>query len=878
MFVCGFCNLQSSNERAQICQDCGPSMKWLPEHADQPDALRKYYAAAKGLIFDVDVSDDDFDLQSIGLRQKFKITFLTNAKLVEHLKKKRDAIRKLNKFKIEFDENIVDAYAGGDTLLRFRFENQCDTSWLKAHLYWDDPDTSDDQDFNVHCLNYIKPRQKQIIAGTHVFSRFGPKEIRDMQVVISNLEQENAKFTASSFTFKIGNAGQTIINNITKNTTQNISIEGRGVVDASGADSDRSQTADSQANSLPIWKTLTLSYQPETEDDFIETVIERLISAQAGSVDPIEAKKASLTTTLRDEIESLFQSLKGFNSKLSSGDANRIVATSDISLPLLEVFHFKTLEAELDNLIGIAFENPQKVTVDSDNYVNNFVGEATLITTTGLTIFSNHDNEVTWTISYAWNQLKPNGLCFYRQRFGPGSFLISFGDESFKQNVPGLKFDLRRYQGAESVDSLYGGIEETFSNILLLAPEVEEIAPRRNDDSVGISPVEELEYDTKQDGSIKEAVASFAQHLDFLEIYQGGDYADETQSFVALLITDPLKEVIASVIPGCSSDDIVSILLENPADNYVDPDTSALGNFVGVASVISTLGITAIQCNDNNLSLAFHLSWVEIENAGVKVMYNDDADEEYSIQQIILGYVRHGTNHHLYFGIWDVSHSELSDYCVAVGNARQALSRVYDLTSGRGENASFESQGQVLTDGSIYDGQFDGNGKCTGYASYAWFNGTRYTGEFANGFYNGQGEFYFLDGRHYAGNWINGLANGYGVLTYANGDVYEGEFVNDLTHGEGTYTFLDGAIYTGSFEDGNFSGIGTFTWSNGTEYTGEWSFGLKHGRGLMSFPDGTTQEGVWDNGEYQEENTKKTGLVSSFVQGFKESYKTTSGK
>lgn len=853
-------------------------MKWLPTEADQPDNLRKYYAAAKGLIFDNDVSDDDFDLQSVGLRKKFKVTFATNTKLVEYLKKKRDAISKLNKFKIEFDENIVDAYAGGDTLLRFRFENQCDTAWLKAHLYWDDPDTSDDQDFNVRCLNYIKPRQKQIIAGTHVFSRFGPKEIRDMQVVISNLEQENAKFTASSFTFKIGNAGQTIVNNITKNTTQNISIEGRGVIDNSGSNSDGGQGTDVQANSLPIWKMLTLSYQPETDDDFIETVIERLRSAQVGNVDPIEAKKASLTTTLRDEIESLFKSLKVFNSMLLSGDANRIVATSDISLPLLEVFHFKTLEAELDNLIGIAFENPQKVTVDSDNYVNNFVGEATLITTTGLTIFSNHDNEVSWTISYAWNQLKPNGLCFYRQRFGPGSFLISFGDESFKQNVPGLKFDLRRYQGSESVDTLYGGIEETLSNILLLAPAVEEIAPRRNEESIGSPHAEEEEADLEQDGSIEDAVTYLAQQLDLLEIYQGEDYADETQSFMATSITDPLKEVIASVIPECSSDDIVSILLENPADNYVDPDTMELGNFVGVASVLSTHGITAIQCNDNELSLAFHLSWVEIENAGVKIMCGDFKVDDFIAQQIKLGYMRDGSIHHLYGGIWDVSDTELSDYCVAVGNARQALSRVYDLTSGRGENASFESQGQVLTDGSIYDGEFDENGKCSGYASYAWFNGTRYIGEFADGFYNGQGEFYYLDGRHYSGNWINGLANGYGVFTYANGDVYEGEFINDLTHGEGTYTFVDGAVYIGSFENGNFSGIGTFTWPNGTEYTGEWSLGLKHGRGLISFPDGTTQEGVWDNGEYQERDAKKSGLVSSFVKGFKEGYKTTSGK
>ena len=384
--------------------------------------------------------------------------------------------------KLEFDENVIDAYAGQETLLRFRFTNQSDNELIKVHLHWDDPDTPDDLDFNLRSLNYIKPKQSTILAGNHIFTRFGFKEISDLQAIISDPEQKNAKFIVSPFNFKIANVGQTIINNITKNTTQNISIEGRGVVDASGSSANESQNLSNQTKS-PVWKTLSVIYQSNEDNDFIESLINSLKAAEDAS-DSAEKKKTSLKTTLRDEVESLFYGLKDFNQLLPQRDIYRIVPASDISLHLLEVFHFKDLEAELDNLIGVAFENPQKVELDSDNFIDNFSGEATLITTTGLTILNNQDNLVNWTISYAWNQLKPNGLCFYRQRFGPGAYLISFGDESFKANVPGLKFDLRRYQGIESIELKYDKIDQTLSNILLLAPEASDISPRLNDESV----------------------------------------------------------------------------------------------------------------------------------------------------------------------------------------------------------------------------------------------------------------------------------------------------------------------------------------------------------------------------------------------------------
>ena len=269
------------------------------------------------------------------------------------------------------------------------------------------------------------------------------------------------------------------------------------------------------------------------------------------------------------------------------------------------------------------------------------------------------------------------------------------------------------------------------------------------------------------------------------------------------------------------------------------------------------------------------MSWVDAENCGLKIWVASDDDGEF----ISVGLNNNSEFTHLYGCRWAVNDSEVSDYAVAVGNARQALSRVFDIASGRGAFSSPESHGQVLTDGSIYSGEFDQNSKCTGYATYAWFSGDTYTGEFLNGQYNGEGEYQFSDGRHYTGSWVNSQKNGYGVFSFANGDVYEGMFANDVCHGDGKYTFPNGDVYTGNFSNGSYEGIGTFTWANGTEYTGEWSAGVKHGRGLITFPDGQTQEGTWDNDVYLEpKNSVKQSIVSSFKDGFKKGYKSTSGK
>ena len=66
----------------------------------------------------------------------------------------------------------------------------------------------------------------------------------------------------------------------------------------------------------------------------------------------------------------------------------------------------------------------------------------------------------------------------------------------------------------------------------------------------------------------------------------------------------------------------------------------------------------------------------------------------------------------------------------------------------------------------------------------------------------------FKDGRQYTGNFANGSYNGQGVLLLADGRRYEGTWFNNLPNGFGTQANPDGTIYAGAWKDGKYDGQG----------------------------------------------------------------------
>jgi hypothetical protein len=81
-----------------------------------------------------------------------------------------------------------------------------------------------------------------------------------------------------------------------------------------------------------------------------------------------------------------------------------------------------------------------------------------------------------------------------------------------------------------------------------------------------------------------------------------------------------------------------------------------------------------------------------------------------------------------------------------------------------------------------------------------WPEGTKYEGQFRDGFMKGKGRKIFANGEYYVGEFDNDKANGYGVFKDLNGGKYEGQWVDDKQHGKGKEIWNNGAeTYIGEF-------------------------------------------------------------------------------
>ncbi len=166
----------------------------------------------------------------------------------------------------------------------------------------------------------------------------------------------------------------------------------------------------------------------------------------------------------------------------------------------------------------------------------------------------------------------------------------------------------------------------------------------------------------------------------------------------------------------------------------------------------------------------------------------------------------------------------------------------------------------------VQSGCIQGNCK-TGKGIFAYPDGSRYEGNFLNGYPEGEGTFYYPNGDLYAGSFAHGLKNGKGQMRYANGKVKtgqwrEGEYLStrqkitkgcvkgDCESGYGTYIFKDNAVYSGRFKEGYPDGKGTVRYKNGERYDGSFKKGAFDGFGTLITSDGKTYSGKWENGVF----------------------------
>ncbi|XP_070816972.1 ankyrin repeat and MYND domain-containing protein 1 [Chaetodon trifascialis] len=86
---------------------------------------------------------------------------------------------------------------------------------------------------------------------------------------------------------------------------------------------------------------------------------------------------------------------------------------------------------------------------------------------------------------------------------------------------------------------------------------------------------------------------------------------------------------------------------------------------------------------------------------------------------------------------------------------------------------------------------------------------------------------------------------GLGVQEWPDGSRYEGEFVDGFKHGRGKYTWRNGEYYKGSFYKDYRHGDGLYCWPTGHTFTGKFYLNRKEGYGQQMFPDGATFQGLY---------------------------------
>lgn len=493
MSACLFCGSSQRDYSIKFCNDCGNG--WGQDFAvDDSNQVAQY---CDNLYQNFESSQDDPNSALIKkMRERFKISHHVHTRLVTELIAKLKVVETLKNFRLEFDENVSDAYAGQDTFLRFRFTNLSESERFKsATLFWDDPEAPDHLDFRAKSQSPIKAGANCDLTSTHVFQRYGPKPINEMKLTVENIYGDSAEFLVNTFYFTVGNPDQKVVNNITTHTQINVE---RGVVDNSSNEASKKLEVEKGANGIgaPKWRELKTNIVLEPPDDLAEILSNHPSSnflpppvnqAPSGTLELPEAMTQEVSATpkggmpnkaeprnVRDASEAVFKCFHQLNTITPFADPKAVIYASNFSLDFLDlVFSVVPDDAE-DKVIGMIFENGPSVINNAQDDVINFSGNALVFSASGITAVTCLESIFEGQVHYLWAEVGANDWTFYRRRFGDNSYLISFGDGDAGQNFPGCKFDLRKYQGDLSLNDVFTSAEKALEKVIELAPPLPE--------------------------------------------------------------------------------------------------------------------------------------------------------------------------------------------------------------------------------------------------------------------------------------------------------------------------------------------------------------------------------------------------------------------
>lgn len=117
---------------------------------------------------------------------------------------------------------------------------------------------------------------------------------------------------------------------------------------------------------------------------------------------------------------------------------------------------------------------------------------------------------------------------------------------------------------------------------------------------------------------------------------------------------------------------------------------------------------------------------------------------------------------------------------------------------------------------------------------------------------DGKGTIQLQSGSKYIGQFKEGFREGDGAYHWPNKETYEGAWKKNMRDGKGTYVYPSGAKYIGEYREDKRNGQGIYFWPDGDKYEGQWKDGAMHGDGTYTFKDGRVLSGKFENNVFVE--------------------------
>lgn len=652
---CIFCDdAFDKDSPSKVCGVCGVVQQKFKDTADHPVALNSFESILHDLFFHAGpLKYDSEDINKT--REDNAISYGAGVQIFQQIEKLYQHLSKYLSCKFEFDENLLEAYAGGDTLLRFQFTNNSGEILKSIELTWDDKLTNDEDDYKVRTTSPVMRNSQIILEGTHVFERPGSKTIggvsNDLIITIETLGKGTIKFKSNPFSFTINNPNKNVYNSISNNTSINVEAERVvGTFDASKTDA--SQTIAHETSKYK-WKELKLvpltNQQGNTSSE---------INKLSATISPIEKNdsevkisdkiekdidKTKTTNNIPNEalldeylnkpkpstsleaVETFISGLK-FLSQISPLHQEKSVITSvDLSIEIVQKVTENLNELNHADIFGLMIREPESAYIDSLGYICGFEGHGYVFTTYGLMITTNGSNSNNYSLT-RWQDWIAKGISPQIRRYSSTQFLIFLGEKS-GQSVSGFSFDLRRYNGDVPIERIFNKINEAYLWIVKNPINLLDQEEANTNNELVEDDSEETDDEEFPDGwispynttSVPVAVNDLFYILEKMCL-QGGIHAYKTCT--RTYFTMYLFQNLYNLLEAEDENEILGAIFEEP--DQISFKENLVNNFSGRAVIFGELGISIVHSNGDIFKIEEELMWYEFTQKDIQLFRYGD--------------------------------------------------------------------------------------------------------------------------------------------------------------------------------------------------------------------------------------------------------------